>query len=205
MVSLALCLVAAEGIIRWADGLPMFAMPLPNSIGANATPSELDGVKLAAGVKRDWYFVDPPPLPNRTVRPTNGSSSIRQPQEAAGKSDFRRADMWKAWNAALVGDPCAIQFLRGAPGRLFVYDPPDGKPRARPSAILPNATTPIGPHHQPFGWRGPPVAFQPQRRTRCASSSSAPRRRATPELSRTPARNLSAPGSTCGRPTASSA
>jgi hypothetical protein len=161
VVSLALCLVAAEGFIRWADGLPAFAMPLPDSIGANATPSELDGVKLAAGVKRDWYFDDPPPLPNRHKPPDSWIKLDDEVSrnEAAGKSDFRRADMFKAWNSVLAGDPCAFPFLRGAPGRLFMYDPVDGT-KSPPYRFLQNATTPIGLVTNQYGWRGPPVPFK---------------------------------------------
>ena len=77
--------------------------------------------------------------------------------EASGHTEgTRRADMFKAWNTAFVGDPCSHCYLRDAPGRLFVYDPPDGNPHPR-YRFMPNATLPNGLVTNASGFRGPPV------------------------------------------------
>ena len=53
---------------------------------------------------------------------------------------------------------------RGAPGHLYLYDPPSGEARP-PYRFLPNATTPIGLVTNDYGFRGPPVPFARQPRT----------------------------------------
>jgi len=161
VVSILLCLAAAEGVTRWADGLPVFTLHLPDTVGAEVTSAQLDGVRRAAGVRRDWFFDDPLPLPNRHQPP----EVWRQLDELVGRnfstgaSVFHRTDMFKVWNAAFVGDPCKHIYLHAAPGRLFVYDPSDGavNPIYR---FLPNATTPVGLVTNQFGWRGPPIPFK---------------------------------------------
>ncbi|MBS0222004.1 MAG: hypothetical protein JSR91_14805 [Proteobacteria bacterium] len=57
--------IVAEGIVRYIDGLPLFAAPLPENVGKAVTAEQRDEVPLAAGVSRDWSFDHPPPLPNR--------------------------------------------------------------------------------------------------------------------------------------------
>jgi len=66
--------------------------------------------------------------------------------------------MFKVWNTALAPDPCAHIMLRDAPGALFVFDPPDGKPLP-PFRFLPGATNPETMVTNKFGWRGGPVSF----------------------------------------------
>jgi hypothetical protein len=131
--------------------------------GTPTTGPHLDEIPLAGGVSRDLFFVDPAPLPNRTTPPQDWIDLDRQLRKTAGgdgpRGQFQEWDMWKAWNAAFVGDPCRNSYLRGAPGRLFVYDPPDGKPRP-PFRYLPDTTTPMGLTTNAFGWRGRPVAFR---------------------------------------------
>jgi hypothetical protein len=161
LASMLVCLVAAEGVARWSDGLPVFTRHLPATVGVEVTPAQLDGVARVAGVPRDWFFDDPPPLPNRHQPP----EAWRQLDELVGRnfstgaSVFYRPDMFKAWNAAFVGDPCKHIYLHAAPGRLFVFDTPDGamNPIYR---FLPDATTPVGLVTNAFGWRGPPVPFK---------------------------------------------
>jgi hypothetical protein len=48
--------------------------------------------------------------------------------------------------------------LRDAPGALFVFDPPDGKPLP-PFRFLPGVTNPETMVTNAFGWRGGPIAF----------------------------------------------
>jgi len=103
VASVLLCLLAAEGVARWADGLPVFTRHLPDTVGVEVTPAQLDGVARVAGVQRDWFFDDPPPLPNRHQPP----EAWRQLDELVGKnfstgvSGFYRTDMFKAWNMSV--------------------------------------------------------------------------------------------------------
>ena len=173
--SVLLCLVVAEGATRLADELPLVDLPLPkafDAIGLDTTVAHLDEVPRAAGVARDWFFGDPPPLPNRN-RPSREwielDRLIEMNSQARGNSfrqDFKPWDMFKAWNAAFVGDPCTNSFFSGAPGRLFVFDPPDSSQRPI-YRYLPNATMPrgLGLVTNQFGWRGPPVRFARSEKT----------------------------------------
>ena len=162
-VSFALCLLVAEGAIRIIDGQSVVALALPevnSSQGVDTTGGHLDEMPRAASVDRALFFSDPPPLPNRTVPPQEWTDMYHRIQaNQAGVNPFLPWDMYKAWNSVFVGDPCTHSYLKGAPGQLYVYDPPDGKPRPF-FRFLPNATSPDGLVTNAFGWRGPPVQFQ---------------------------------------------
>lgn len=166
-------LFAAEGATRVIDGLPPVSLDLPRltgALGVDTTAAHLDEVPRAKGVARDWFFIDPPPLPNRTQPPVEWVELDRKIQKNATSWDnstgnpFRVWDMFKAWNAVFVGDPCQHRYFKGAPGRLFVYDPPDGQPRPN-FRFLPDATAPDGLVTNGFGWRGRPVPFARSART----------------------------------------
>lgn len=147
LVSVALCTAAAEGIARWME------------VTDDADVAKrLDEIPLAAGVQRAWYFDDPPPLPNRGKAPPEWYELVRRVEDSGYTEGTRRADMFKAWNSAFVGDPCSHCYLRVAPGHLFVYDPPDGSPYPR-YRFMPNATLPNGLVTNAYGFRGPPVPF----------------------------------------------
>ena len=80
-LSLLTCLVLAEGAIRLVDGLPLTDIDLPaaySDIGRDTTMQHLDKVPLAKGVARDWFFIDPPPLPNRRAVPEQWLALDRQ-------------------------------------------------------------------------------------------------------------------------------
>lgn len=144
VMSLALSFGLAEGTLAFIDWLhPRWML---DTSGTQTTGAHLDEIPLAGGISRDLFFVDPAPLPNRTAPPQEWIDLDRQLQKTSGadspRGQFKEWDMWKAWNAAFIGDPCRNSY-RGAPGRLFVYDPPDGKPRP-PFRYLPAATTPMG-------------------------------------------------------------
>jgi hypothetical protein len=161
VASLAVCLGLAEAALAFIDWLhPRWIL---DTSGTSSTGPHLDEVPLTSGVSRDLFFVDPAPLPNRTKPPQEWIELDHQLQKASqgatAADGFKQWDMWKAWNAVFVGDPCQNRHLRGAPGRLFVYDPPDGNPRP-PFRYLPKTTTPMGLTTNDFGWRGPPVAFR---------------------------------------------
>jgi hypothetical protein len=105
-------------------------------------------------------------LPNRHAVPQEWVELYRLLREKGHSYgfDFKPWDIFKAWNAAFVGDPCGNGFFADAPGRLFVYDPPGGEKRPI-YRYLPNATTPMGLVTNQFGWRGPPVQFARREKT----------------------------------------
>jgi hypothetical protein len=159
VISVALTAVAAEFLVRWLDK--------GGEIGPAAR--HLDEIPVAPGVERAWFYETPPPLPNRREVPEEWRQLVRDVEKSGITEGTRRADMFKAWNAAFVGDPCRHAYLCGAPGHLFVYDPPhdaDGTGDNRPPyRFLPNATTPVRLTTNAYGFRGPPVPFQHQPRT----------------------------------------
>jgi hypothetical protein len=165
VMSALLCFVVAEAATRLADGLSLVDLRLPQAIGAmglDTTAEHLDEVPRAAGVERGWFYSEPPPLPNRSRPPREWIELDRQIETKTRgfsfRPDFKPWDMFKAWNAVFVGNPCTNSFFSGAPDRLFVYDPPNG--HGRPTyRYLANATTPMGLVTNQFGWRGPPVRF----------------------------------------------
>jgi hypothetical protein len=147
------------------------APPRPSSSCVTSTPSptpdtgHLNEIALAAGVDRAWFLADPPPLPNRGAVSQEWRELVRKVEQSGITEGTRRGDMFKAWNANFVGsDPCRHSYLCGAPGHLYLYDPPSGDKRP-PYRFLPNATTPIGLVTNAWGFRGPPVPFARQPRT----------------------------------------
>jgi len=166
LASLVLSLLGAEAVARWMDDVPMLALSLPPPVGRETAALHLDELPPVAGVKRDWFFDTPPPLPNRKPVPGQWQRwyyELERKHFQTG-AEFRGHDMFKAWNSVRVGDPCQNRFLSGAPGSLFVYDPPDDKPEP-PFRFLPDVTGPDTLTTNGFGWRGGPVSFPRQPRT----------------------------------------
>ena len=157
-ISVALCLLAAEVIVRLLDGYDVGTLRLNTPTGPAHVGADLvDRIPRATGVERAWFFDDPPPLPNRRPVPEAWTRLYRSIQDKnPGLLDFRAADMFKAWNAVFAGDPCTSRHLRGAPSRLFVNDPADGK-ATPPYRFLPDATLPSGLVTNQIGWRGAPI------------------------------------------------
>lgn len=158
-VSIVISVLFAEAVVRYLDGYRMFAMPLGNSQGSPTVGSDiLDKAPLAAGVDRQWFYSDPPPLPNRKEPPEDWWRLYRSIQtNNVGGMEFRPPDVFKAWNSKFVGgDPCKHKFLRHAPGVLYLYDPPDERTNP-PYRYLPNATLPNGLVTNQMGWRGAPI------------------------------------------------
>lgn len=156
--SIALSVLAAEAVVRYVDGYAMFAMPLSAPSGsATVGPEALDQIPRAAGVDREWFFTDPPPLPNRRSVPDEWDRLYHFVQDnPSGGMDFRPSDLFKAWNSVFAGDPCKHRQLRHAPGQLYVYDPPDGA-GSPPYRFLPDVTIPSGLVTNQIGWRGAPI------------------------------------------------
>ncbi|SJZ41878.1 hypothetical protein SAMN02745126_00976 [Enhydrobacter aerosaccus] len=157
ITSILLSTVVAEVVVRGIDGLPLFAVPLPEGVGVAATSQQRDEIPLASGVSRDWFFDDPPPLPNRTATREDWQRLFNDVRNhPATYAPFRPADIFKAWNSVFAGDPCRNSFLKHAPGMLYLYDPPDER-RVPPYRFLPDVTTPLGLVTNQIGWRGPPI------------------------------------------------
>ena len=140
-----------------------------SSLTTRTTSSVLVGKTTAPGVERAWFYETPPPLPNQRAVPEEWRELVRDVEKSGITDGTRRADMFKAWNAKFVGDPCRHTYLCGAPGHLFVYDPPrdadEADEKRPPYRFLPDATTPIRLTTNAYGFRGAPVPFQHQPRT----------------------------------------
>jgi hypothetical protein len=158
LISLSVSVAFAEGVVRFLNGQPLFAFPLPDPVGsASVKAEELDSITRAAGVDRAWFFSDPAPLPNRTETPKAWQELFNYlSSHPSGSSEFQPYDAFKVWNEAFVGDPCEHRFLRNAPGRLYVYDPVDGQP-SPPYRFYPNVTQPDRLVTNQIGWRGKPI------------------------------------------------
>ena len=154
VVSVALCTAAAEFAVRQID----------DSTDSGPGASHLDEITLAPGVERAWYFTDPPPLPNRKPISKEWDELLRKVEQSGVTEGTRRADMFKAWNANFVGDPCQHTYLSAMPGHIYLYDPPAGGTRP-PYRFMPDATTPVGLVTNQYGFRGPPVPFGRQPKT----------------------------------------
>src|SRR5205823_124911 len=106
---------------------------------------------------RKWFYSDPLPLPNRREPPEGWMKLFDYYKDhPSSHSEFQPIDNFKVWNSAFVGDPCAHRFLRLAPGKLYVYDPPDGS-KSPPYRFYPNVTLPDRLVTNQIGWRGRPI------------------------------------------------
>src|ERR1700738_441305 len=102
LVSVLVSIVAAEGVVRFINGQPLFAFPLPDPVGtATVKAEQLDGIPRAAGVDRAWFFSDPPPLPNRAEPPKGWTELFNYLQaHPSDTNEFQPNDVFKAWNSA---------------------------------------------------------------------------------------------------------
>ena len=166
VVSIVFSIAIAEGAVRILNGQPLLAFPLPEAVeSAEANPGLLEQIPLADGVDRKWFFTDPPPLPNRNQPPAGWKAQFDYYQDhPTGDAEFRATDNFKVWNSVFAGDPCKHRFLRHSPGKLFVYDPPDGS-TSPPYRFYPNVTLPDGLVTNQIGWRGRPVQVPRSART----------------------------------------
>ncbi len=163
--SLGLCLIAAEAVVRWQDDVPLLDFPLPLPVGQDTAASHLASLPPVAGVKRDWFLDKVPPPPRQPVPEQwqRWYDDLERKHAETG-SLFRGGDMFKVWNTVMAPNPCDHVMLRDAPGALFVFDPPDGKPLP-PFRFLPSTTNPETMVTNEFGWRGGPVTFARSPRT----------------------------------------
>ena len=157
-MSILFSVAVAEAAVRILDGYPLFAFPLGAPKGRESVETSIvDSIPVQPGVERAWFYADPPPLPNRKPVAADWQKLFHELEDRQAGSAFRPSDIFKAWNTAFMGpDPCKQEFLRQAPGQLWVYDPPDGAPRP-PYRYIPDATQPIGLVVNQMGWRGAPI------------------------------------------------
>ncbi len=160
-LSCSLALIAAEIGVRTIDGLPLAADWLPDTVDRDASASTMRTVARAPSVSPDWFFSDPPPLPNRQPPSREWMEAYRTFPEVPylAKRTFRPAELFKAWNTAAVGAPCKNVLLRQAPHWVYLYHPADGDPNPL-YRFVPNETTPAGMVINNLGWRGPPVTVE---------------------------------------------
>lgn len=158
LASVVASLMVAEAVVRYIDGYNMLAMPLGEPMGVASVRQEtVDRVARSPGVARDWFFAEPPPLPNRRPVPEAWERLHRfVVANPVGGLEFLPSDAFKAWNAVFAGDPCTNRRLRFAPGQLFLYDPRDGQ-ATPPYRFPPDATLPSGLTTNQIGWRGAPI------------------------------------------------
>ena len=77
VASLMLSVAVAEGVVRYLNGQPLLIFPLPDLIDmAPAKAEQVEQIPLAQGVDRNWFYSDPPALPNRG-RPPDGLSAMK--------------------------------------------------------------------------------------------------------------------------------
>src|SRR6202042_3593840 len=95
-------------------------------------------VPLASGVSPQWFFNNPPALPNRTAPLPTWPSRFAEAQRAeqlaraSGPVLFQPADMFKVWNTVWVGDPCKKPMFKSMQAQsLYFLDPPDASPYPR--------------------------------------------------------------------------
>jgi len=165
VASVAVCIVVAEGVVRHLNGQPLFVFPLTEVIGTTSVDAEqVNRIPLAEGVDRKWFYSDHS-LPNRSEPPEGWTKLYYHYRDhPSGDSEFRPVDNFKVWNSAFVGDPCAHRFLHHAPGKLYVYDPPDGS-KLPPYRFYPNVTLPDRLVTNQIGWRGPMIEVPRRDRT----------------------------------------
>jgi hypothetical protein len=166
LLSCLLATAVAELAIRLIDGLPIFTDWLPDTLDRDVTSASVDSIPLAGGVRRDWFFNDPPPLPNRHAPPAEWERSYREFRSVpyVERSAFRPAELFKAWNSVRVGPVCKNAILKQAPEWIYLHHPSDGSPYPL-YRFLPNATTPLGLVTNEIGWRGPPIRIEKAAKT----------------------------------------
>jgi hypothetical protein len=166
VLSCTVALIVSELSVRALDGLPLATDWLPDTVGRDARDSIMPSIARAPSVSPDWFFSDPPPLPNRHAPPPEWMEAYRTFPEVSylAKQTFRPAELFKAWNAAAAGEPCQNVLLRQAPHWIYLYHPADGDPYPL-YRFVPDATTPMGLVTNSLGWRGPPAAYEKPART----------------------------------------
>ncbi len=157
------CVATLEIIFRMVDGYSLTRISLPASAPSSEPASArglatsevaalVDGLAVAPGVDRSWYFESPLPISRPPVDPEMQAlyEQIRDRMPAA-------FDMFKLWNTNFVRQEACRDESGGHfhdfPGFAFAFEPvePGPYPRYR---FLPSTTTPLGLVTNGFGWRG---------------------------------------------------
>ena len=159
-------LLAAESVARLSEGMPLRQLALPVSAGVEISSAGrrdgkeyVTGLVPAPGVKREWFFADPPELAGRT-QPDPRLLAIRDRIASTGMAEF---DMYKRWNSRFVAEE-SCGYFRDFPGFVFTFDSPEptGHPRYR---YFRDTVTPSGLVTNRFGWRGPQIELNKPDRT----------------------------------------
>ena len=166
IIASALC----EAVLRMAHRyVPGETQAAPDQRKPLATPDlrhYIEKLAIAKGTDRNWFFDNPPPLPNRGV-PT--------PQSVERARDFDRRGIFTAqsdyvWNRYYVeSERCAVNgIFRNYPDDVLIFDPPRESfhPRYRFQA---NVTTVARLVTNEFGFRGHAISLaKPPRTVRIA-------------------------------------
>ncbi len=156
LVSLVVALAASELAFRLIDGWPLWgALPLAErtvdvSTFANDRPDRryADRVRLAAGIRKDWYEQDPPPIPRRPMSPEFEARARRYPAEPY--------NAFTVWNREFLQPVvCAgvTEYGLGVLDDVFVFDSPE--PGQYPIyRNVPNSSPPGSFVANRYGWRG---------------------------------------------------
>lgn len=159
-------LLGAEFVARLSEGLPLTQLILPfgagvelSSVGRRDGTEYLAGLSTAPGVRREWYFADPPEFADRT-RPDPRLLALKDKIASTGMIEF---EMYKRWNSRFVEqERCG--YFRNFPGFVFAFEAlePTGRPRFR---YFRDSVSPSGLVTNRFGWRGPQIGLNKPDRT----------------------------------------
>jgi hypothetical protein len=160
----ALAIMAVEAIVRSVDGYSVASLtlvrhertPRPAALPGEkiVEPAEaaifLDRIPLTPGVNRDWFALDPAPLPASDVdREIDGRYWRHKGHELESVYEWNRAYVSEAVCAGGDIDRAVFRHLED----IYVFDPPPGA--TRPSyRFLASTHYPSGLRTNAFGWRG---------------------------------------------------
>lgn len=150
--------LTAEMAARLSEGVSLAQLAVPAESGVEVSSAgRRDGTMYAAGlvpaagVQREWFAADPPPLAGR-AQPDPRLLALK---DKIPETDMAEFDMYKRWNNRFVAkERCG--YFRSFPGFAFVFEPPEPveHPRYR---YLRDTVTPLGLVTNQFGWRGPQI------------------------------------------------
>jgi hypothetical protein len=163
-VASAIGLFAGEILFRAVDGYDLSSarlLRLPTSpprsgpavTGAEIAKKHAERIPLAAGMKREWFDLSPPPVPRKKVNPVFERINKRYAQP------LLTFELFHVYNSQFITSQICNGYFEKFPGFIFVYDPPGGSEYPRYRFPL-NEVTPYGLVTNQFGWRGPPIELR---------------------------------------------
>jgi len=162
-LSVAVSVTAGEVAIRLLDGYKVFSVALRKSTpdpparphhDARPDLRHVDAIRLASGVDRAWYALDPPEVPRYPVDAAMQARWERYPTDPFGA--------FMAWNPTYLKRELCAGNTMGSLGILsdfYVYDPvePGPYPIFR---HVPRISPPGWFVSNSFGWRGPDLRLE---------------------------------------------